>query len=288
MKGEDCLRKAVELQGESLQMRLVSGAVLLQRGHFKAAMGQFNLVLDEDWKDLQANLLMGVLFDRIGRKGLSKKHFAISKVKKLRELNKLPPKSSLPKNFRTQPLDFKVEIIDYNNVNTKDKALDLDSIDLLYLDLADFLLEFNIYGVADLALEYVNDKQTERYLVSLSKIRVLQKRFTEAVEALDILLAKEPKNQKAWILRGHTYYKANNLFDSEESYIKALRIKPFPKDNVLQERLGIVYAKRKAWKDARVVFFKCCKEFTSTTSWLYLGLSLLRLGELQAAEDAFT
>jgi uncharacterized protein HemY len=67
-----------------------------------------------------------------------------------------------------------------------------------------------------------------------------------------------------------------------------LRIKPTPKDPVLQERLGIIYAKRKAWKDARVVFLKNCKEFTSTTSWLYLGASLLRLGELTQAEDAFT
>jgi len=108
------------------------------------------------------------------------------------------------------------------------------------------------------------------------------------VESLDQLLLKDPKNQKAWILRGHAYCFAKNLFDSEESYIKALRIKPPPKDNVLQERLGIVYAKRKAWKDARVVFMKCCKEFTSTTSWIYLGLSLLRLGEMPQAEDAFT
>lgn len=81
---------------------------------------------------------------------------------------------------------------------------------------------------------------------------------------------------------------ANNLFDSEESYIKALRLKPVLKDQTLQERLGIVYARRKAWKDARVVFLKNCKEFTSTTSWMYLGVSLLRLNELHLAEDAFS
>lgn len=32
------------------------------------------------------------------------------------------------------------------------------------------------------------------------------------------------------MLRGDAYFFANNLFDSEESYIKALRIKPGPKD----------------------------------------------------------
>jgi uncharacterized protein HemY len=81
-------------------------------------------------------------------------------------------------------------------------------------------------------------------------------------------------------MRGHAFYFANNLFDSEESYINALRLNPNIKDYVLQERLGIVYAKRKAWKDAKTVFLKCCKERVSTTSWFYLGLSLLRVGEL--------
>ena len=52
----------------------------------------------------------------------------------------------------------------------------------------------------------------------------------------------------------------NNLFDSEESYINALRIKPAPTDRLLSTRLGIVYCKRRAWKDAKTVFMKVCKE----------------------------
>jgi uncharacterized protein HemY len=77
-----------------------------------------------------------------------------------------------------------------------------------------------------------------------------------------------------------------NLFDSEESYIKALRHDKNLKDPILHDRLGIVYANRKAWKDAKTVFLKVCKERVSTIAWFYLGLSLLRLGELGPAEDA--
>ena len=65
-----------------------------------------------------------------------------------------------------------------------------------------------------------------------------------------------------------------------------MRIKPAPQDRLLAERLGIVYAKRKSWKDAKTVFNKVCKERVSTNAWFYLGLSLVRLGELAAAEDA--
>ena len=88
------------------------------------------------------------------------------------------------------------------------------------------------------------------------------------------------------MLQGHAFYLMGNLFDSEESYINAIRIKPAPTDRLLQERLGIVYAKRQSWKDARTVFMKVCKEKMSTNAWYYLGLSLIRLGELEAAEDA--
>jgi len=34
------------------------------------------------------------------------------------------------------------------------------------------------------------------------------------------------------------------------------------------------------------VFRKACKERMSTTAWIYLGMSLLRLGDTIAAEDA--
>lgn len=84
-----------------------------------------------------------------------------------------------------------------------------------------------------------------------------------------------------------------NLFDSEESYINALRIKSGPnktqiKDNVLEMRLGIIYALRRSWKDAKTVFLKVCKDRMQTTAWIYLGLSFIRLGELAAAEDAIS
>lgn len=91
-------------------------------------------------------------------------------------------------------------------------------------------------------------------------------------------------------MKGHSFFHHGNLFDSEESYIHALRLKPDLNDPIVLERLGIIYAKRKAWKDARTVFLKCCKnkERVTTISWIYLGLSLLRLGELGQAEDAIT
>jgi hypothetical protein len=44
---------------------------------------------------------MAFMFEAINRPGLSRKHFAIAKVKRMRELNQLQPKNNDPKNYRT-------------------------------------------------------------------------------------------------------------------------------------------------------------------------------------------
>jgi Tfp pilus assembly protein PilF len=139
----------------------------------------------------------------------------------------------LPKNFRTTPMEMKVEIIDFSQVNTKDQQLSAENADKLYLEFIDILLENCVFNLADSLLQYVTNHTTERYLLTLSKIRSYQMRYLEAIEPLDKLLSQQPNHQQAWVMRGHAYYLNGNLFDSEESYIKALRIKPAPKDPVL-------------------------------------------------------
>lgn len=181
-----------------------------------------------------------------------------------------------------------VEIIDYKTVVTKDESIKPDDSDQIFFELIDLLLENNLYKAADIALQKIIDIHSHQYLYTKARIRIMQGLFLEATDALGEMLTPTSENIDAWIMRGHAFFRAGNLFDSEESYIKALRINPHLKDFELQERLGIVYAKRKAWKDAKTVFLKCCKEMVSTTSWIYLGMSLLRVGELAQAEDAIS
>jgi cytochrome c-type biogenesis protein CcmH/NrfG len=58
-----------------------------------------------------------------------------------------------------------------------------------------------------------------------AQICIAHEDYEDATEALDLLLVSHPQDQKAWIMRGHAFYLLKNLFDSEESYINALRIK---------------------------------------------------------------
>lgn len=120
---------------------------------------------------------------------MARKHFAIAKTKKMRDLGILAPKSSIPKNFRTEAHEFKVEIVDYKKVKTIDEQLTSKDCDSLFFEFIDFLLLRTVFNVAGQVLEYVQDKSSARYLMARAQICVLQKNYRQATEALDKLLA---------------------------------------------------------------------------------------------------
>lgn len=141
-------------------------------------------MLDSDWTHSHANLLFGIIYKLIEWPEMSRKHFAIAKVKRMRDIGTLPPKSNVPKNFRTQAKEYRVEVIDYKKVKSTDEKLSARENDLLFFDLIDFLLERNVFGVADMALEFVQDKNSQRFLMAEAKVRILQKRFLDATNSL--------------------------------------------------------------------------------------------------------
>jgi len=104
-----------------VEMRLFLAALLVQRKNFTEARKHLNHILDQDWMNSFANLLFGLIYKHEGWAEMARKHFAIAKTKKMRDLGILPPKSSVPKNFRTEAIEFKVEIIDYKKVKTIDE-----------------------------------------------------------------------------------------------------------------------------------------------------------------------
>jgi hypothetical protein len=131
-----------------------------------------DIILDQDWKNIHANILYGFYYKMTEWHEMSRKHFAIAKVKRMRDLGILPPKSNIPKNFRTEAIDFKVEIIDYQKLKTHDETLTPKENDLIFFELVDFLLQRQVYGTADIALEYIQDHSTSRYLMTKAKIRI--------------------------------------------------------------------------------------------------------------------
>ena len=136
-------------------MRILLASLLLQRKDFHGCKAHLDAVLDSEWKNLHANLLFGFFYKIVGWPEMARKYFAIAKVKRLRDLGQMPPKSSIPHNFRTEAMEFKVEIPDYQKIKTVDDNLASKDSDLLFFELIDFLLANNVFGTAEIALAYI-------------------------------------------------------------------------------------------------------------------------------------
>ena len=119
------------------------GALKMQRENYKAAKLYLDEVLDADWTQSHANLLFGIFYRLIDWPEMSRKHFAIAKVKRMRDLGILPPKSNVPKNFRTQAKEYRVDVIDYKKIKTTDEKLSQKENDLIFFDLIDFFIFLN-------------------------------------------------------------------------------------------------------------------------------------------------
>ena len=157
IKAEQCLYKMIDCNGGYMdhEMRLFLASLMVQRRNFSEARVHLNTILDEDWTNMSANILFGLVYKHEGWPEMSRKHFAIAKVKKMRDLGILVAKSSIPKNYRTESIEFKVEIIDYKKVKTRDEELTSKDCDSLFFDYIDFLLQRTVYNVAGEILEFI-------------------------------------------------------------------------------------------------------------------------------------
>jgi tetratricopeptide (TPR) repeat protein len=87
---------------ESVKDRLTLASLYVQQGQYRQAKQLIEeVIVNYDWKNVEANLLFGLMYEKLGEVGLQRKHFAIAKVKRMRDLHLLPPKSTIPKNLRT-------------------------------------------------------------------------------------------------------------------------------------------------------------------------------------------
>lgn len=140
-KAEQYLDRVIKLSSMTQEMHLMLAAMMLQRQNFQKTKMHLDAVLDEDWTNVHANLLFGFYYKLTKWDEMARKHFAIAKVKRMRDLQVLPPKSSIPKNFRTEQMEYKVEIVDWQKQKTSDESLSAKESDIMFFDLIDFLLK---------------------------------------------------------------------------------------------------------------------------------------------------
>ena len=173
----------------------------------------------------------------------------------------------------------------------KNPSLTPEQCDEIWYNLINFLIKNEFCEIGDKLLKFISDeaKSSIEFKLAKSKINLFFRKNDEVIQLCNEILSQDDKNYDAWVLRGHAYYFKNNLFDSEESYIKAIKykIKNTKFDIQMLTRLGIVYIRRKTWSDAKVVFLQILRDSVyHSFAWRYLGLALTNLEEYEAAEEA--
>jgi tetratricopeptide (TPR) repeat protein len=111
---------------------------------------------------------------------------------------------------------------------------------------------------------------------------------TEALVILNKFLESNPKNHDVHLIKGTLCFQAEQFYEAEEIFLKALRIKS-SKPFSIYLRLGFMYLKRKSWEDAKLIFAKAIDiSSNSSISWLGMGIATLRLGEMAISEECLT
>jgi tetratricopeptide (TPR) repeat protein len=136
----------------------------------------------------------------------------------------------------------------------------------------------------------IHQKSSTKYKLELARILLNKRDYEKVIEITDEITTVEKNNYGAWVLRGNAFYFKNDLYNSEESYVRAIRCKSDRNERFdikMLYRLGMTYINRTTWKDAKTVFLQILKENPGYSfAWGYLGFSLMKLGEYQSAEEA--
>jgi tetratricopeptide (TPR) repeat protein len=290
--GYEYFRRAKEVQPQDKELVIFFAGILIERERYTEAKRVLKEILDEDFKHCQANILYSLIWDVYNRPGLVRKHIAIAKVQRMRELELLPRKVRQIPNLNE--INFKLERPNWDIIATKDQNMDSKENDKLFFEVISFMLKFNLTKIAASLLKYIQNKEGDRFYLELSRVKHQEHEYKDAITSVDKVLSKSTNNPEALILRGDIYFDEGNIFDSEESYISFIQNfstkdaeSPEKYYNIL-ERLGIVYVERRAWQDAKTVFLRWVQEYNTTNGWLNLGISCLRLQRYEEAEDALT
>ena len=150
------------------------------------------------------------------------------------------------------------------------------------------------------AIRGVAQKMLAQYIASLgqgpipgqalllkSKLEMWSGEFEAALETITSATKMDHKNPTIWAQMGQIYLKMGNYSEAKEALLRTVAFKDEPDDPVIvYVRLAKLLADEEDWAGARSHYLLACEKCPTATSWLGVGISSLRMGELQEAEDA--
>ena len=298
---EEAIVNCINFDTEDFNLKNLYAAIKYLKGRPNDAINFLNSIIIRDGiKNTNCNLnavLAFLYLDQYlttkdkNKELLYQKHWETALRFKMREMNMLPPpglKSKINLTLIFIIENSKIKNAPTHKISPEQKAQISDQI---YFDLCKFFNDYSFYEISDKILEnHIIDKSSTKFKLECAKILLIKKDYDKVIKIVDEILLTEKTNYTAWALRGNAYYFKNNIFDSEESYVKAIRTKPDKSkkyDVNMLFRLGMTYIRRETWGDAKTVFFQILKDNPGYSfAWRYLGYSLMKLGENDSAEEA--
>ncbi|XP_068751299.1 cilia- and flagella-associated protein 70-like [Montipora capricornis] len=178
-------------------------------------------------------------------------------------------------------------------IPSKERSAVIQPNSSIFLQTANFLLEVNAFQLTDAALAHelvaCNGDPGADYYVLLGRLKIQQTSFIEAEQNLKQAIVVKHDNPDAWGLMGHLYYLTSRTEEARDCYERTLEYTTEASDmHAIYLRLASIYLEQGEFEKAKATFLKACIRSPSCVSWLGVGISCYRLGDLAEAEDALS
>ena len=173
----------------------------------------------------------------------------------------------------------------------KPNVLTPKQVDLIWLDLLNLFNSYNFYEISEKILDYFSEetKNDISFKIQQAKILLFRKEYDKVIQLTNEIISQNSFSYEPNLLQGHAYFYEKKYKEAERAYIKAIRFKPQEKefDLELMVKLGNIYIQNQQWYESKVVYKQILRNNVEHSfAWLYLGLSLTKLGEFEEAEKA--
>ena len=163
---------------------------------------------------------------------------------------------------------------------------------IIFLIAAERFAKSAVRGIAQKMLaQYIASLGKEpipgQALLLKSKLEMWSGELQCSLDTITSATKVDHKNPTIWAQMGHIYLKMENYALAKEALVRTVAYEDEPDDPVIvYVRLAQLLADEEKWKESRSHYLLACEKCPTATSWLGVGISSLRMGELREAEDA--